>query len=104
MKIFFRLLGVALLVATTNNFVWFALTYWAYLETRTVIATSLVGGTFLVAAALSGFWFGSIVDHHKKKSAMLGSSVATLAFFVVGLLILTLSPDGSFKLVTNPLL
>lgn len=104
MKIFYRLLAVALLVATTNNFVWFALTYWAYLETKTVIATSLVGGTFLVAAALSGFWFGSIVDHHKKKSAMLGSSIATLSFFVVGLVLLIAAPAGVFTSVVSPFL
>ena len=34
-----------------NNFVWFALTYWVYLSTKSVISTSLVGGTFLVAGS-----------------------------------------------------
>ncbi len=37
MNAFHNLLANSLLVATKNNFVWFALTYWAYLETRDVV-------------------------------------------------------------------
>lgn len=104
MRIFYKLLGIALLVATTNNFVWFALTYWAYLETKSVIATSTVAGIFLVSAAVSGFWFGSIVDHNKKKHAMLGSSVVTLLLFVVGFLIYNITPSNVFTSITSPML
>lgn len=68
MKTFYKLLGVALIVSTTNTFVWFALTFWAYLTTNSVISTSIVGGVFIGAAALSGIWFGSIVDHNRKKT------------------------------------
>ena len=68
MKTFYKLLGVTLIVFTTNNFVWFALVFWAYLQTQNVVSTSIVGGVFLVGAALSGFWLGSIVDHNKKKT------------------------------------
>src|SRR5688572_28239691 len=42
---FYRLLGIALLVATTNNFVWFALTFWAFLTTGSVISTSVMAGS-----------------------------------------------------------
>jgi MFS transporter, DHA3 family, multidrug efflux protein len=101
MKTFYRLLGVALLVATTNNFVWFALTFWAYLTTRSVISTSVMGGIFLVMTAASGLWFGSVVDHQKKKHAMLGSSVATLVLFLVGLAIFHTTPASEFASVTS---
>jgi len=67
MKTFYQLLGSALVVATTNNFVWFALTHFAYLETKFVISTGVVAGLYLVAMVLSGFWLGSLVDHYKKK-------------------------------------
>ena len=50
-----------------NFTVWFAITFWVYLETRSVFATGMVAGIFLVATALSGIWFGSLVDHHRKK-------------------------------------
>lgn len=86
----------------TNNFVWFALTYWAYLETRSVITTSFVGGTFLVVTALSGFWFGSIVDHNKKKTVMLLSSFVTLMFFLAGYLFYLSTPEILFRSIANP--
>jgi DHA3 family multidrug efflux protein-like MFS transporter len=101
MKTFYRLLGIALLVATTNNFVWFALTFWAFLTTKSVISTSVMGGIFLVLTAVSGIWFGSLVDHHKKKRAMLGSSLATLALFLSGLAILRATPAGAWSSVAS---
>ena len=104
MKTFYQLLGIALLALTTNNFVWFALIFWAYLTTRSVISTSVMGGIFLVMAALSGVWFGSIVDHHRKKSALVGSSVATLVLFVVGLAVFRAAPAGAFASVSSPVL
>ena len=101
MKTFYRLLGVALLVVTTNNFVWFALTFWIYLTTKSVISTSTLAGVYLVVTALSGLWFGSIVDHHKKKNAMLGSSVATLLLFALGWLMFRLTPASAFLSVSS---
>jgi len=102
MSTFYRLLGVALLVVTANNFVWFALTFWAYLTTRSVVSTSTLGGAFLVMMMISGLWFGSLVDHHKKKHAMLGSSIATLVLFLLGLAILLLTPPDAFASVSSP--
>jgi MFS transporter, DHA3 family, multidrug efflux protein len=96
MNTFYRLLGVALLVVTANNFVWFALTFWAYLSTRSVVSTSTLAGVFLVMMMVSGLWFGSLVDHHKKKHAMLGSSIATLLFFIAGLVLLQVTPASAF--------
>ena len=101
MKTFYQILGVALIVATTNNLVWFALTYWAYLTTGSVISTSTMAGIFLVITAVSGFWLGSIVDHHKKKNVMLGSSIATLMLFSAGLLFLSSNPLSAFATVTS---
>lgn len=101
MKTFYKLLGVTLLVVTTNNFVWFALTFWAYLTTRSVISTSTLGGLFLVMMMASGVWFGSIVDHHRKKHAMLASSAATLLLFIAGLVLFQLTPPDAFGSVRS---
>lgn len=98
---FFKLLWVALLVVTTTNFVWFALTFWAFLTTKSVISTSTMAGLFLVIAMMSGFWFGSIVDHNKKKYAMIGSSIATLLFFTAWLLFFYITPLSVFSSVKN---
>jgi len=102
MKTFFQLLATALVVVTSNNFVWFALIFWAFLSTKSVISTSTMGGIYLVLMAVSGIWFGSIVDHHKKKHAMLGSSLATLLAFAAGLAVLHFAPAGAFTSVASP--
>lgn len=104
MNTFHKLLGVALLVVTANNFVWFALIYWAFLTTKSVISTSVMAGIFLVMMALSSFWFGSIVDHNKKKYAMMGSSAVTLLLFAAGLAIYHLTSESSFETVSSPML
>lgn len=104
MKTFYKLLVIGLLVATTNNFVWFALTYWIYLGTQSVISTSTVGGIFLVAATVSGVFFGGIVDNNKKKVAMLGSSIATLLLFLGGFIVFILTPGAVFTSLGSPVL
>lgn len=102
MKTFFQLLATALVVVATTNFVWFAVVFWAFLTTKSVLSTSTMGGIFLIAMAVSGIWFGSIVDHHKKKHAMLGSSFATLAAFSIGFAVLHYVPAEAFTSVSSP--
>jgi MFS transporter, DHA3 family, multidrug efflux protein len=104
MKTFYQLLGNALVVATKNNFVWFALTYWVYLETRSVVSTSVISGLYLVATAISGFWFGSLVDRYKKKTVMLWSNIATLALFGIGFYIYLATPSSAFTSVSSVML
>ncbi|WP_232664507.1 MFS transporter [Pseudonocardia sp. TRM90224] len=93
------------LVASVVNFtVWFAVTFWVYLETRSVFATGVIAGIFLGFTALSGIWFGSIVDHHRKRSVMLGSSTASLAFYAASLVVYLLAGPGTFRDATSPML
>lgn len=74
------------LVANITNFtVWFAITFWTFLETRSVFATGMIAGIYLVLTAGLGIWFGSLVDHHRKKAVMMGSSLASLALYAVSL-------------------
>lgn len=104
MKTFYKLLFAGLIAGTTNNFVWFALTYFVYLSTKSVISTGIVAGIYLVATSLSGFWLGSIVDNHKKKTGILLSSVVTFVFFACGFLILNASSPSAFKFIESPIL
>ncbi len=97
MKTFYQLLVNTLLAGVTNMYVWFALVFWAYLETNSVIATSVIGGIFLVNMAFSSFWLGSVVDHNKKKHAMMLSSLATLLLFASALGIYLHAPTGAFQ-------
>ncbi len=104
MRTFYQLLLNTLITGTKNNFVWFALTYWVYLETNSVIATGIIGGIFLVTSAVCAFWLGALVDHYKKKHILLISSFITLSLFILGFLIYQFTPASSFTHITNPIL
>jgi DHA3 family multidrug efflux protein-like MFS transporter len=101
-KTFYALLANNLFVSIINTTVWFAIVFYAYLETQSVLATSIIGGLYLVAVALSGFWFGSIVDHNKKKTAMLMSSAFSLAIYLVSLLVYETAAAGEFADLRSP--
>jgi DHA3 family multidrug efflux protein-like MFS transporter len=94
---FYHLLVNTLFVSVINFTVWFAITFFVYLETKSVFATAIIAGLYLVCTALSGFWLGSLVDHHKKKTMMLVSSVGSLVSFGIALAVYMLAPEGAFK-------
>ena len=84
-RTFLHLLINTLLVSVINFTVWFAITFYVYLQTRSVFATGVVAGIFLVMTALTGIWFGSLVDHHRKKTMMQASAVVSLVLYAAGL-------------------
>ncbi|MFN7160769.1 MAG: MFS transporter [Candidatus Gracilibacteria bacterium] len=104
MKTFYNILFNSLFVSIANNTVWFAVTFWIYLETRSVVATSLIGGIYLVISTLSGFWLGSLVDHHRKKNVILAGTTLSLICYILALLLFLNTPDESFRVLTNPVL
>lgn len=76
-RTFAQLLVNVLLASFINFTIWFAITFFVYLETRSVFATGMIAGIFLVAMAGTGVWFGSIVDHHRKKSVIQASALVS---------------------------
>jgi MFS transporter, DHA3 family, multidrug efflux protein len=102
MKTFYHILSNTLISSVTNMFVWFALIFWVYLETQSVLATSISGGTFMIAMSLSSFWFGSIVDHNKKKWVMIISTIGTLVFFAAAFLFYLSVPLETLRLLNAP--
>ena len=97
MKTFYLLLANTIIANVTNMTVWFALIFYVYLETRSVMATSIVSGIYLTVVSLSGFWFGNLVDHYKKKHLMLLSGFVSMVIYAVAFGIYTTAPDGAFK-------
>jgi DHA3 family multidrug efflux protein-like MFS transporter len=67
----------------TTSFLWFALTFWVYLETRSVLATGIIGGAYMLLLALFGMVFGTIVDRHRKHRVMVFSALFTLVAFLL---------------------
>ncbi|WP_422770359.1 MFS transporter [Plantactinospora sp. WMMC1484] len=95
-KTFYQLLVNTLLVSVINFTVWFAITFYVYLQTRSVFATGVVSGIFLVLTALTGIWFGSLVDHHSKKTVMQASAAVSLTLYAVALAVYQVTPEESF--------
>ena len=96
MKPFHQILANNLVANVTNFTVWFAITFWIFLETHSVFATGMIAGVYLVFTAGFGFWFGSIVDHNGKKLAMMGSSVVSAALYAAAIVLVLIEPQGAF--------
>lgn len=99
MKTFYHLLANTVLASITNFTVWFAITFFVYLETKSVFATSMISGFYLVTTAASGIWFGSLVDRYRKKQMMLVSSLVSLILYALGFLLYSTAPAEAFTVV-----
>ncbi len=95
MSPFHQVLANNLIANITNYTVWFAVTFWVFLETRSVFATGMIAGLYLVLTAGLAFWFGSLVDHHRKTRVMAASSAASLGLYAAALGVLMAAPEGA---------
>ena len=95
-NVFYQLLINTLLVSVINFTVWFAITFFVYLQTRSVFATGVVSGIFLVMTALTGIWFGSLVDHYRKKTMMQASAVVSVLLYAAAFAVYQVVPRESF--------
>ncbi|HEU5223362.1 MAG TPA: MFS transporter [Candidatus Lumbricidophila sp.] len=82
-KAFHQVLVNTAVANVTTSYLWFALTFWVYLETKSVLATAIIGGSYMLLVALFGVVFGVIVDRMKKKAVMLISAIVTLSTYVI---------------------
>ncbi|WP_445156044.1 MFS transporter [Arthrobacter sp. Hor0625] len=86
----------------TTSYLWFALTFWVYLETRNVIATGVVGGAYMLLIALSSISFGTYVDRYRKLAVMRFAAAFTLVMFVLAGALFLLVPGGRLLDLTQP--
>ena len=103
-KTFYNVLINALIANTTNTVMWFAVTFWVYLETKSVLTTSVMAGVYVVTVALSGLFLGTIVDHTKKKHAMFISSIGSLVCYLLAFGIYIAQDEATLARVENPAL
>lgn len=95
-RTFYAILGNSLAAFLTNTSVWFAVTFWVYLETKSVTATSVMAGVYLVTVAITGFFLGSLVDRYKKKTTILLSSICSLCLYGLAWLLYSATPSQVF--------
>ncbi|WP_109471623.1 MFS transporter [Ornithinimicrobium cavernae] len=101
-RTFGHLLVNTAVAGLTTSFLWFALTFWAYLETRSVLATGVIGGAYMLFVSASSIMFGSVVDHHRKIVVMRASSVSTLVLFVLAGLFYARVPGADMTDLSQP--
>jgi DHA3 family multidrug efflux protein-like MFS transporter len=104
MSTFHQILANTVVASITNSTLWFALTFWVYLETRSVFATGIIAGIYVGTLAVSGFWFGSIVDHHYKRTVMLLSSAVSFLFYALALVLFETVDRAAFTALGEPYL
>ncbi|RPE13082.1 MFS transporter [Chitinophaga lutea] len=104
MRPFHFVLINSIVAAVTNTFIWFAVTFWVYLQTKSVMATSFMAGIYIGTVALSGFFLGSVVDRYRKKQAMMISSVMSLLLYSGAAIVYWLAPMEEFKDAGSPVL
>ncbi|MBW4523562.1 MAG: MFS transporter [Scytolyngbya sp. HA4215-MV1] len=100
-KTFYAILANSLVAALTNTFVWFAVTFWVFLQTQSVLATSVMAGVYVGTVAISGFFLGSLVDRYRKKTAMLLSSICSLILYILAQLIFSSTSPAVFADVSS---
>ncbi|WP_235496900.1 MFS transporter [Leifsonia sp. Root4] len=87
----------------TTSFLWFALTFWVYLETRSVLATGVIGGAYMLLVAVFSMAFGTIVDRHRKHLVMVFAGVVTLIAFSIGGGLYLLFPESTLLDIGAPM-
>jgi MFS transporter, DHA3 family, multidrug efflux protein len=96
-KNFYQVLLNTLIANVTTSYLWFGLTFWAYLETKSVMATAIIGGSYMLLVAIFSILFGTIVDHNKKKRVMLFASVFTAGAYLLAGVIYTMFPNEALS-------
>ena len=102
MRIFLAVLANTMIANVTTSFLWFALTFWVYLETLSVLATGIIGGAYMLLVAVFSMYFGTIVDRHRKYRVMVLSSVLPLGAFLVAGVVYLLQPESALVDLGGP--
>lgn len=102
MKNFYQILINTLIANIATSYLWFALVFWVYLETKSVLATGIIGGVYMLLVALCSIWFGTVVDSHKKRSVLLFSSSFTAGAFLLAGFVYILLPNEIILELAQP--
>jgi len=51
---------------------WFGLTFWVYIETKSVLAAGIIGGAYMLLIAVFSMIFGTFVDSSLLRHAGVG--------------------------------
>lgn len=86
----------------TTNFLWFAVVFWVYLETKSILAVGILSGAYMLLLALCSMWFGSLVDRYRKRAVMLASAWFSMIAFIVGCALFFAMPAETLLALDRP--
>lgn len=101
-RTFYQVLVNTAVANVTTSYLWFALTFWVYLETRSVLATGIIGGAYMLLVAIFSMLFGTIVDRHRKHAVMIFAGTFTLVAFGVAWALYSLFPESTLLDLGQP--
>lgn len=104
MSIFAQLLINSSFATIANFAVWFALTFYIYLESRSVLATSIISAVYLIITSVTSIWFGNLVDRLSKKRLMIYSGLFSSIIFAIGLFIYHFTPKEILTDLSRPVI
>ena len=96
---FYNVLANTLIANVTTSFLWFALTFWVYLETRSVLATAIIGGSYMLMVAVAGVPFGTWVDRWRKKRVMVVATTVTAVAYTAAFAFFLAVPTSSLLVI-----
>ncbi len=101
-RTFLHVLVNTAVAGLTTNFLWFAVIFWIYLETRSILAVGVLSGAYMILLAACSMWFGSLVDRYRKHRVMLVSAWFSLIAFAVSCAIFFLLPGETLLDLGRP--
>ena len=87
----------------TTSYLWWALTFWVYLETRSVLATGIIGGAYMLLVAICSMAFGTLVDRHRKHRVMVFAGGFTLVAFAISYGLFVAFPEATLLDLGGPM-
>jgi len=102
MRTFAQVLANTAVANLTTNFLWFSLVFWVYLETRSILASGILSGGYMILLAASSMWFGSLVDRMRKIRVMRLSAWTSLLAFAIGAAIFFAVPQPTLLRLDGP--
>ncbi len=101
-RAFVHVLGNTAAAMLGTAFIWFGITFWAYLETRSVLVTSFMGGAYMLLLAVLGVPFGALIDRHRKHTMMTVSALGTVAAYLLAGVVFVLTPEAVLVDIGRP--
>lgn len=101
-RTFLGILVNTAVASLSTSYLWFALSFWIYLETRNVIATGVTGGLYMLLVAVSSISFGTLVDRFRKLSIMRWATTFTLVVFLIAGAVFRVAPDDEMVRLDRP--